>query len=196
MRYLLILALGAVLSISGAVNASADDPVKADNTVCPKSGKPIDPSVAPITAKDAVAARSPHRRLLQQLRQGDHQGSVQVRRRGRSRQEAAVSLLAWWRGHTADTHDLGVPPGSLCSTPPRRQPEGPHGRSAAVRGHSRGLAPFRQMVSQHRDHRRVVGAVAWCRQVQRQSRSACASALQALAQAAIAGHPAADGDGA
>jgi hypothetical protein len=52
MRYLLILALGAALSIAGAVNASADDP-KADNTVCPKSGKPIDPSVPLITATDA-----------------------------------------------------------------------------------------------------------------------------------------------
>jgi|GEM_PF-5794365 hypothetical protein len=53
MRYLLVLAFGAVLSLAGAVNASADDPVKADNTVCPNSGKPIDPSVPAITATDA-----------------------------------------------------------------------------------------------------------------------------------------------
>lgn len=53
MRYLLALALGASLSLAGAVNASADDPAKADNTVCPKSGKPIDPTVSAITATDA-----------------------------------------------------------------------------------------------------------------------------------------------
>lgn len=53
MRYLSILALGAVLSLAGAVNASADD-LKAVNTVCPNSGKPIDPAVAPTSATDAA----------------------------------------------------------------------------------------------------------------------------------------------
>jgi len=51
MRYLLILALGAALSLAGAANASADD-TKAVNTVCPNSGKPIDPTVAPVVATD------------------------------------------------------------------------------------------------------------------------------------------------
>jgi hypothetical protein len=51
MRYMLILAFGAALSLAGAVNASADD-TKAVNTVCPNSGKPIDPTVPTIAATD------------------------------------------------------------------------------------------------------------------------------------------------
>jgi hypothetical protein len=45
-----ILALALALSFAGA--ASAEDPAKAVNTVCPASGKDVDPKVAPIKAKD------------------------------------------------------------------------------------------------------------------------------------------------
>jgi hypothetical protein len=51
MRSLLLLAIGAVLSVAGTTTAFADD-AKPVNTVCPNSGKPIDPSVPPVATTD------------------------------------------------------------------------------------------------------------------------------------------------
>ena len=50
MRHILAL----VLSLSFAGAAMAEDPAKAVNTVCPSSGHDVDPSVAPIKAKDSA----------------------------------------------------------------------------------------------------------------------------------------------
>ncbi len=45
-----VLAIALALAFVGT--AAAEDPAKAANTVCPASGKDVDPSVAPIKAKD------------------------------------------------------------------------------------------------------------------------------------------------